>query len=278
MSNQEVNSNLPISIDAEVISQEFDVLSISDTDIKNWKEMTIKAMKLTTEKDWVAQDGEPYLQHSGAERIAKPFGVSIFCPKKPEKIVSTDDGGMYYIWVCEGDVTMRIHGRIISQHAVGTCSSRDTLYGMKGGEYKALSQVDEPSVMKAAHTNLIVNGITHMLGLRNLTWGQLEDAGLKIDLIKKVDHRAGSKGGSKEKDLSDDAKKKLAEILKWGLEMNDNDEKEAARYFEMISEYEYEDDKGNKKTYRQADPRKWSEKGIHRRYEQIKREHDKFGG
>lgn len=273
--NQESKA-LSFVTDKEVVSVETETLAITDESIRVWKEMTIRALRLTTEQDWVSQDGKPYLQHSGAERIAKPYGISLLDVRR-EKIVSQDDGGQYYIYIYEGDASMRISGRIVTQHAVGTCSSRDALYGKSGGVYKQLSQVDEPSVMKAAHTNFIVNAITHILGLRNLTWDQLKAAGLNADAICTVEHQIGSKGGSMAKDLSTEGQGKLAEVLKWGLAMNEGDASDAARYFEMISTFQYTDKKsGEKKTYSVNDPKKWSEKVLGIAHAKIKKDFEEF--
>jgi hypothetical protein len=268
-------NNLPEVLDGDLIVQEQDVISMAERSIDRWQRVIGIALKITTHRDWVSQNGNPYLVHSGAERIARQFRVSITNVRK-EKIWSEDEKGeRYYIWNYDGIVSIPKLG---SQSAVGNCSSRDDLYGKKGGEYKPLSQIDEPSVMKAAHTNLIVNGITHMLGLRNLTWEQLEEAGIEIDKIQKVEYDSGSKGGSQEKNLSDKAKKKRDEMKKWIFEMYNGDVEAAQN--DMIKRSTFivkgGNDDGTDKEVKGRLINQWTEKQVNIHYDKVKKEYDDF--
>jgi hypothetical protein len=261
-------NNLPEVLEGDLVVQEQDVISMAERSIDRWQRVIGIALKITTHRDWVNQNGNPYLVHSGAERIARQFRVSITNVRK-EKIWSEDEKGeRYYMWVYEGTVSIPSLG---SQSAVGNCSSRDTLYGMKNREFKPLSQIDEPSVMKAAHTNLIVNGITHMLGLRNLTWEQLDDAGIKKDAVVNVEY-----DGAKTKTLlSDKADKKREDMKRWIHEMHNGDV-EAAKN-DMIQRSTFTVDKdGKKETVKGRTINKWTEKQINMHYEKIKKEYEDF--
>jgi hypothetical protein len=275
MSDNENGNNLPEVLEGDIVVQEQDVISMAERSIDRWQRVIGIALKITTHRDWVNQNGNPYLVHSGAERIARQFRVSITNVRK-EKIWSEDEKGeRYYMWVYDGTVSIPSLG---SQSAVGNCSSRDDLYGKKGGEYKPLSQVDEPSVMKAAHTNLIVNGITHMLGLRNLTWEQLEQAGIDVSKIQKVEYSGGSKGGSQEKNLPEKAKKKRDEMKKWLLEMNNGDVKATQAEMIRMSTWTAKQDDGSEKEVKGRLINQWTEKQINMHYEKLKKEYEDVMG
>jgi hypothetical protein len=71
---------------------------------------------------------------------------------------------------------------------MGTCGQRDRFFGYdsKTKSYKDTADIDETNVMKASYSNFTVNAITHLLGLRNLTWEQLDAAKVDIKKIQKV--------------------------------------------------------------------------------------------
>jgi hypothetical protein len=107
---------------------------------------------------------------AGAEKVGRPFGVRIKINGPPEKIKGTDAQGEYYIWVYRGTSSLSGFDSIDVQ---GICSSRDKFFAIEDGILKPISEVDEPSIMKKAYNNLIMNGITRILGLRNLTWEEV---------------------------------------------------------------------------------------------------------
>jgi hypothetical protein len=84
----------------------------------------------------------------------------------------------------------------------GTRSSKDSFFNRYdynapkvNGKAPLLppSSIDKGDVKKAALTNLYGNGITRILGIRNLTWADLEEyAGIKKDDCGKVDYKQKS--------------------------------------------------------------------------------------
>lgn len=157
------------------------------------------ALKLTNAHDWVDQNGRPYLQASGAEKVARLFGISwtIDEPKyEPE-----ESGHFSYTYT--GQFTLG--GATIT--AVGTRSSKDGFFkkyewGEKDENGHAtrtelpISEIDRGDVKKAAYTNLLGNGITRILGIRNLTYADLKEfAGLTQDMLGKVEYK---KSGQKQ--------------------------------------------------------------------------------
>ena len=144
------------------------------------------ALKQTNPKDWADMDGKPYLQASGAEKIARLFGISWrICEGYPQRDDQKDDKGSYYVYTYKGEFEMC--GKTIE--VIGTCSQRDKFFGRKGGELKNESEIDVTNIIRKAMTNMEVNGITRMLGIRNLTWEELAEAGLKQDQSAQVNYK-----------------------------------------------------------------------------------------
>ena len=144
------------------------------------------ALKQTNPKDWSDMDGKPYLQASGAEKIARLFGISWrICEGYPQRDDQKDDKGSYYVYTYKGEFEMG--GKTIE--VIGTCSQRDKFFGRKGGELKNESEIDVTNIIRKAMTNMEVNGITRMLGIRNLTWEELAEAGLKQGQSAQVNYK-----------------------------------------------------------------------------------------
>jgi len=158
------------------------------------------ALKLTNRHDWVDEAGRPYLQASGAEKIARLFGVSwrIFEPTIEEL-----DGG-HCVITYKGEFS--VGGATIE--AIGSRSSKDGFFkkykwvGEEGTKKERVelpaSEIDRGDVKKSAYTNLLGNGITRLLGLRNLTYADLQEfAEIKQADVTTVEYkRAGQKPSS----------------------------------------------------------------------------------
>lgn len=159
------------------------------------------ALKLTNPHDWVDESGRPYLQASGAEKVARLFGVSwrIFEPVR-EPI----EGG-HFIYTYHGEFSLGM----ATIEAIGTRSSKDGFFKkyqyVGEGEKKTrvelpVSEIDPGDVKKSAYTNLLANGITRLLGIRNLTYEDLvEFAGIRKEQITSVAYKRGGKSASQEK-------------------------------------------------------------------------------
>ena len=149
------------------------------------------SLRLTQPGDWVDQNGRPYLQVSGAEKIARLFGISW---RIDEPIREELEGG-HYIYTYKGYFSLA--GAEIE--AIGSRSSKDPFfkrYIYVNGERKELppSEIDPGDVKKAAYTNCIGNGITRLLGLRNISYEDLEKvAGIKREQIAKIQYKSKDK-------------------------------------------------------------------------------------
>lgn len=157
------------------------------------------ALKVTNARDWTDQGGNPYLQVSGAEKIANLFNISW---RIDEPICETEDDG-HFTFTYTG--TFSISGRSIQ--VSGSRSSKDPFFTkydyVDQGEGKPKKRVEKPisaidrrDVKMAAMTNLLGNGITRLLGIRNLTYADLKAfANIDQGQLGKVEYK--NKNGDK---------------------------------------------------------------------------------
>jgi hypothetical protein len=152
------------------------------------------SLRVTNAHDWTDQGGKPYLQVSGSEKIARLFGISW---RIGEPVKESLEGG-HFSFTYKGEFT--ISGARIE--AIGTRSSKDGFfkaYKWEGeGDNKQkvelpASEIDAGDVKKGAYTNCIGNGITRLLGIRNLTWEDLAETGITKENVGKVDYKRNGK-------------------------------------------------------------------------------------
>lgn len=60
-----------------------------------------------------------------------------------------------------------------------------------------MSEIDETNIRKAAYSNMVVNGVTRILGIRNLTWDQVKAAGIDQSKAPKVTYDKKSQSENK---------------------------------------------------------------------------------
>lgn len=169
------------------------------------------SIKLTRESDWQFMGDSLYMKAEAAKKIGSFFGVSLLDVEK-EKLNEKDSEGEYYIWVYTG----RLEWRGRSFTAVGVKSSRDKFFGQIGGGFKQMSKVEEPNVMKSAHTNMVAKGVKSILGLEGIDQEDLKKAGLTTEKIGKVDYKKDVK-------FSPEDKKKQVEIANMLIEIAHGD-------------------------------------------------------
>lgn len=145
------------------------------------------ALKVTNAGDWVDQDGRPYLMASGAEKIGNLFNIS-WRFLEPEPDCEVDPDG-HYTYTYKGEFNMG--GRSIQVD--GSRSSKDGFFKQYNwkGDVKTEKEVgdrdNKRDVKMAALTNLLGNGITRILGIRNLTYEDLDAfAGIQKGTVKGV--------------------------------------------------------------------------------------------
>lgn len=187
------------------------------------------ALKMTNRHDWTDQNGKPYMQVSGAEKVARLYGISW---QIDEPILEHEEGG-HFSYTYKGYFS--IAGATIE--AIGTRSSKDGFfkkYSWENGSKTELpaSAIDKGDVKKAAYTNLLGNGISRILGLRNLTYEDLQEfAGITKEQITKVEYKnkgekkpeGNEQTGQPAGDFISDAQRKRFYAIYKGTEKTDDE-------------------------------------------------------
>lgn len=176
------------------------------------------ALSVTGKNDWTDQGGKPYLQVSGAEKVARLFGMSwrIDTPS-----CEVDEDG-HYSFTFKGYFSMGA----AEIEVEGSRSSRDPFFCKRRGETIPPSEVDRNNVRKAALTNCIGSGVTRLLGIRNLTWEDLLEAGINQGNVSSVEYQGQA--------MSSEAVDQREELRQMILEMSGND---AAKAREMLAQF-----------------------------------------
>lgn len=222
-----------------------DLIASAERRIAQIDKIITLSIRRTNENDWVDQQGKPYLTASGAEKIARLFGIS-WKILKSEKILTSDEKGQFYFYQVTGVFTLG--GGKDSVESVGTCSSKDQFFakhtitnesGEKEKVLKPLSEVDETNIMKAAYSNCVANGITRLLGIRNLTWEQVKAGGIDQNKAAAVKYANGGAGGG----LISEAQAKRLYAISKGAKKTDEQMKA------IMAEYGYASSKEIKKEH-----------------------------
>jgi hypothetical protein len=151
------------------------------------------ALKITSEYDWVLIGGKPYLQESGATKIARLFGISW-------QMI----GGVRIETDADGYKTFTYHARFMLKdqfiECEGSRSMKDDFFAKTKNGLKKPDEIDERNVKMSAYTNCINNGIKRLIpNLRNIDVSVLADAGLDVNKMQGYTFKTGSKGGSTKK-------------------------------------------------------------------------------
>jgi hypothetical protein len=221
------------------------------------------ALKVTNAHDWTDQQGKPYLWVSGAEKIARLYGISW---RLDEPVLTTEEDG-HYSYTFKGYFRMGA----VEIEVEGSRSSRDAFFSArkdKDGNRITLppSEVDKNNVRKAALTNCLGNGVTRLLGIRNLTWEDLAGAGITRENV-------GSKVEYNRAEMSTEAKSQKSEIRQMLLEMAGNDKREAAALLEQFTRFTGRD--GNEVPGKKHVD-KISEKQMPVTHEKVKKAYDEW--
>lgn len=137
------------------------------------------AIKATSSNDWTDFGGKPFLESSGAEKIARRFGVTLGRPEVDKDYKQDDEGSFLEVTVM-GEAWLSDKDRA---WAIGTCSSRDKFFGTKKDKdgnkiFKPMSEISTGDVIKKAYANWTGNVIKKLLGLKGLSWDDLSQFGI----------------------------------------------------------------------------------------------------
>jgi hypothetical protein len=197
----DVRSGTPAPIaDDDIMS----IAQLAEQRVEAIKKIKQVALSVTNAHDWTDQQDRPYLQGSGSEKIANLFDIS-WGFATPEPILEEDRDGHYTYtfrgWFRMGTRTIEVEG---------SRSSRDPFFIQYKyeGEGKDKKRFEVPvhernnkrDVRMAALTNFLGNGISRILGIRNLSWEDLEAfAGIKKEDVRGIQYKkAGEKPPIKE--------------------------------------------------------------------------------
>lgn len=187
----------------ELMSLDYDnILAVAeraDKMVNALNKIMSAAIKVTTPKDWIIIGGTPYLQESGATKVARMFGIG--WQIKDTSQTMDDEGYPTYTY------RMVFTMGNISIEGEGSRSARDDFFAGARTDrdgnpkkQKSLDEIDLRDVKQAAYTNCLNNGIKRILpGLRNLDISDLGKSGLDVTKLKGYTFRDGTKGGKSNK-------------------------------------------------------------------------------
>lgn len=196
------NKDLVTVASDELMSFDYDnimqVAERADKMVNALNKIMNAALKITTPKDWTIIGGSPYLQESGATKVARLFGIGWKIADGSPFVDRDADGYPTYTYrmvFTMGNITIE---------AEGSRSARDEFFAGKKTDkngnpkkQKSIDEIDLRDVKQAAYTNCLNNGIKRILpGLRNLEVTDLERAGLNTKALKGYTFKTGSHGGN----------------------------------------------------------------------------------
>ena len=190
---------MPVSVQGDndaLMSMDYDnVLMLAeraDKMVTALNKIMAAAIKVTTPKDWVMIGGTPYLQESGATKVARLFGIGWQIHQGFPKTEYDSDGYPTYTY----RMTFTMGKQAIE--AEGMRNARDEFFaGKRTGKQKTVDEIDLADVKRAAYTNCLNRGIKAILpGLRNLDEATIEANGVKIGESGGYTFKQGTRGGN----------------------------------------------------------------------------------
>lgn len=178
---KENNSSLPTIMDDKLIQ----IAEQAERRIDAVKKIKSVALKVTNAHDWVDQGGKPYLQASGSEKVARLFGISW----RINEPTYDEDGDGHFSFTYRGEFSFQD----VSIEAIGTRGSKDKFFSRSHGNDIPPSEIDKGNVKKAAYTNLLGNGITRLLGIRNLAYEDLAATGITKAMVTRFKYKSDNK-------------------------------------------------------------------------------------
>ena len=193
------------------------------TMVEAYKKFRRATLGMMNSSDWVDQEGKPYPQSSGLEKVADPLGISFGFIGPQTKI---ELGDRYLI---ETKLWFSSSWRRIE--VVGFRASDDPLYAKRGGVLLPMHEVDEADIRKASYTNCIARGLSIMLGLRNMTWEELGEYGVTEAGAQKIERKTQTPQTKEEQD-------KVNQVREWLTEMSGGNAKKALEELERVTQFE----------------------------------------
>lgn len=145
-----------------------ELLEIATKRVEFFDKVTKLSLKRTSVHDWVDQNGKPYLQATGAEKLMALWGIYTQDVTIHIDMDATTGFPIY-------EVTGRVGSRTLGTEmdVIGGRNANDKFYQDQLAKTGRLDLLD---VRKAAYSNWLVNAITRIIGMRGLTWADVKAA------------------------------------------------------------------------------------------------------
>ena len=185
VSGKEKEGLVAIEMDVDTETWMLDVIEKRQA---NKKKLIQIAIRQTNEEDWVLQSGKPYLEITGAEKIAPIFSVRVKNIRYEREEGQDEEGKYIRLWYY-GSGEIAPNGRSVYslEELFGSSSTRDDFFGkFKDGKYKPISQIDIRDLRYKAYSDLMRVAVVRLLGLRSVTLEELSAAGLDTKKVTDV--------------------------------------------------------------------------------------------
>lgn len=209
-----------------------------EKNVELYNKIRTVSLKLLKPTDLRFMGESLYLEDKGAEILAIAWGIHASITSVSQEW-HDDDIGRYYTYTVTGKGFSRKLYRYAEE--IGTCSQRDKFFGKIGDKLKELEDIDVNMIKKKAVTNFYNRLIKRIAGLGGITEDDLKAAGMKTDLIKKVEFKEGGKKADSQ--LPPEVVERRQEIRKMCLEMSHGKADEARKILEDHSSFKGEGDK-----------------------------------
>lgn len=156
------------------------------------------------ERNILDMGGNPYIDSDGCQKIAVAAGISFSRPQvESEWVDDPDTGARVYEVIVEGEANLGNK----SIFEVGGCNSQDKFLSSR----KLPTLQLKLEVKKKALANWQGRCVRTLLGLKELTWKELENAGFRQGKAPSIDYNKGAQSG-KSAD-ADDTRDKIRDAV-----------------------------------------------------------------
>jgi len=207
---------------------------------KNKKELINIALQQTNKEDWVLQNGKPYLEITGAEKIAPIFGVRVRnITLKTEEGTDTIGPWRRFWYYGTGEIAMGDRVVYALEGLFGSSWTRDDFFGKKkeadknGNKYKPLHEIDMRDLQYKAYSDLMRVAVVRLVGLRSVTLEELTAANIKIEDVANVKRGA---------EFSEEEKAKQQEFLQIAKRMVGTDQVKLKALTKEMTQYKSKKD------------------------------------
>jgi len=194
-------------------------------------------VKACHQRNILDMGGNPYIDNDGCQKIARTVGISF---GKPDVESYWDEDEGVKVWVVEVCGEATVMGQTI--YEVGGCTSQDKFLSSRRMGMMQL----KIEVKKKAIANWQGRCVRTLLGMKELTWAELEAQGFSADAAGKVEYKTGRDSNSKTNQKKDtEAEENLKEVkVKIGNQLIadcGNDKNLAAKLLESLTAFEGKD-------------------------------------